>query len=111
MSRRLPRRAGVVPLERRRALFGVLALAVACFLTGAISPLGPALALACAIVLFGWVWPRPLAFALAGLLASVALACVLLFDERDAAAAIMGVYAAVFVAYALYERNRLKPVH
>ena len=51
-----------------------------------------------------------MALAVAGLLASVAVVFVLVFDEREAAAAIMGVYAAVFVAYAFYERTRLEPL-
>jgi hypothetical protein len=33
---------------------------------------------------------------------------VLVFEEREAAAAIMGSYAAFFVAYAPYERHRLE---
>jgi hypothetical protein len=106
-SRRMSRREGVVPIERSRAIAGWLGLTAVCFLTGPVSPLGPALALAVAIVVFGWVWPRRLALALAGLLASTAVVLVLLLEKREAAAAIAATYAAVFIVYALYERKRL----
>ena len=60
-----------------------------------------------AVVAFRWVWPRRLAIAMAALLATTAALLVLLLDDREAAAATSGAYAAVFVAYALYERRRL----
>lgn len=105
--RRLPRRDGVVPPARPLELVGGVVLITVCFLISVVSLLGPWLAVAVAIVAFRWVWPRRLAVAMAGLLATTAVLLVLLLDDRDAAAATSGAYAAVFVAYALYERRRL----
>jgi hypothetical protein len=106
-ARRLPRRDGVVPVLRPFELVAGVVLITVCFLTVTISPLGPWLAVAVAVVAFGWVWPRRLAVAMAAVLASAAVALFLLLDEREAAAATAGAYAVVFVAYALYERNRV----
>jgi hypothetical protein len=105
--RRLPRRDGVVPLEHPLARVGALVLVVATFVTAAISPAGPWLAVAVAIVVFGWVWPRRLAVAMAAGLASAAIVLVLALEERESSAATAGTYAAVFAVYALYERKRL----
>jgi hypothetical protein len=105
--RRLPRREGVVPLEGQNAILGGLGLAAVAFLTGPVSPLGPALAVALAIVVFGWIWPRRLAVMIAAGLAATAIALALALDEREAGAVIAAVYALVFVGYALYERQRL----
>jgi hypothetical protein len=105
--RRLPRRDGVVPIQRPRAVVGGALLVAACFATAPISPLGPWLAVAVAFVAFGWVWPRRLAIATAALLATTAVVLVVLLDDREAAAATAGAYAAVFVFYGLYERRRL----
>lgn len=105
--RRLPRRDGVVPVSRPLEMVGGVVLIAVCFLTAPISPLGPWLAVAVAVVAFGWVWPRRLAVAMAAVLATTAVVLVLLLDDRAAAAATAGAYAMVFVTYALYERNRL----
>ena len=106
-ARRLPRRDGVVPILRPLEIVGGVVLITVCFLTVPISPLGPWLAVAVAMVAFGWMWPRRLAVAVAAVLATAAVGLFLLLDEREAAAATAGAYAAVFVAYALYERRRL----
>jgi hypothetical protein len=105
--RRLARRQGVVPTERPSPFVLGSVLIAACFLLGAISTVGPWLAVAVAIVVFGWVWPRRLAVAVGVALAVVAVALELLLEAREAAAATAATYAAVFVTYALYERRRL----
>jgi hypothetical protein len=105
--RRLPRRDGVVPLERPLARIGGLVIVVAAFAIAAISPVGPWLAVALAIVVLGWVWPRRLAVTMAAGLASAAIVLALALEEREASAATAGTYAAVFAVYALYERKRL----
>jgi hypothetical protein len=106
--RRLPSRAGIVPLGRRRLVVGSIAVAVIAFAVAPISPLGWAIAVSFGIVAFGWVWPRRLAVAIGGGLAAAAVIMVLLLAERDATAAIACLYAAAFVAYAFYERARLR---
>ena len=105
--RRLPRRDGVVPVLRPLEMVGGVVLVTICFLTAPIFPVGPWLAVAVAVVAFGWVWPRRLAVGMGAVLVTAAVALFLLLDEPEAAAATAGAYAAVFVAYALYERCRL----
>lgn len=106
--RRLPRRAGVVPAEGRRVVAGSLVVAVVAFATAPISPLGWAFAVSVGIIGLGWIWPRRLAIAIGGGLAAAAVVLVLLLPEREATAAIACVYATAFVAYAFFERARLR---
>jgi hypothetical protein len=106
--RRLPKRDGVVPPHGRRVVVGSLAVALVAFATAPITPLGWALAVSVGIVGLGWIWPRRLAIAIGAGLAVAAAILVLLLDERDATAAIACVYATAFVAYAFFERARLR---
>jgi hypothetical protein len=107
-TRRLPRRTGVVPHDDRLSMLGGAALILVGFTIGPVTPLGPAISVAFALAAFGWVWPRRLAVSVALGLVSAAVVLVVVLDERAAAAAIAVVYATAFVAYALYERSRLR---
>jgi hypothetical protein len=106
--RRLPRQAGVVPLQGRRLVLGSVAVAVVAFGTAWISPLGWAFAVSLAMVVLGWIWPRWLAIVIGAALAAAAVVLVLLLPEREATAAIACLYAAAYVGYAFFERARLR---
>lgn len=106
--RRLPRRAGVVPAHGRQLVWGSLGVAAVAFATAPFTPLGWAFAVSLAMIVFGWIWPRRLAIAIGGGLAVSAVVLVVLLSERDATAAITCLYAVVFVAYAFFERARLR---
>jgi len=106
--RRLPARLGVVPAHGRRVVVSSLVVAAIAFGTAAITPLGWALAVSFGIVFLGWIWPRRLAIAIGGGLAAGAVILVLLLSDDDATVAIACLYAAAFVAYAFFERARLR---
>jgi hypothetical protein len=108
VARRLPARAGVVPVRGRAAVVGSIAVAAVALAVAPFSPLGWPLAVSFGMVAFGWIWPRRLAIAVAAGLAAVAAIIVVLADDRVALAVTASVYAAAFIAYAFFDRARLR---